>query len=931
MSRKILIVDDAPDTVQILTGWLQDGGYETVVVRDASDALSTAARIGPVLILIDVQMPNNDGILCARALRDNPATNSVPIILLAAKNPIAARALVLITGAVDYVTTPINLQELGDSMHRVLRTESPPAAEMQHRVEEVVTAALEMVPCNLAWLFVPGSESTVLESRAVASSQGSAGIQLLVDHLGGSADSFQVPAVEDRNPLASVITSRHAALNLAVENLSGKPGTRLLYRGLQALGLHYLNILPLQIGSRIAGVLLLGHETRRDLDASAWRVITTLTSQAALLIDYGCLAEHLGEQEEVARAEHTFLTTVLDTMGDGLVVIDESGQIEYVNNRLLRMADYTREELTNQRIETLFHPDDRRALVYSLLHERGSTMKFDQRLYTKSGEVIPVVLSRSSFARLDPAAGQQVLVLSDMTVQKNRETALERYSQQLQALNQAAEAISSSLSRQEVINEILNSAVNTVNAQGASVLLRSSEAPNILVFAAAVGPEADRIQGMQVPISEGVAGWVVREARSQLVEDASQDSRFYEGIDHSSGLTTRSLIAVPLIVAEQVVGVLEVINKQSGGFDHVDVELLESIAGTAAVAIENARLFEQTRRRLNDLGTLLDASAAVSSTLDFGSVLELIARRLLDALDVERCEITAWDRNTNILESLAEVVDAYWPSGRGPLTSLDERPIRKEVLDTRRYQVFGLSDPRCPVGEREDLVANGQQAVVLVPLVVNQIAVGLARIYNGLTEQLAETDIDHVQRIVRSWLLHVEKHPQVVWHEVKPLTDLCNLLQAVPGVMWVTIEAWLPDQNQLQRLRETGFALWIEQGGIQQNLDDFPTMKRVLSIAQPKVVERATLENDPREQASLAHAGGEVCLLAPLLIRGQPEGLVKLIVSETGRSFDAEQISLCQGIANVVGNAMERIFTGAWNAVPKHWKRPTPSLKAPIC
>lgn len=906
MSVKVLIVDDTPDTVQMLNVWLQGDGYETSIVANADEVVGAVTMQQPDIILIDAHLSGHDGIITARGLRSNPATNAIPIILLTSMNPTIARAQVMMAGAVDYVTKPINLRNLSQRLRSVLNDGGERKPDTLRLLHEVVYAALDMAPCDLAWLFVLETDGYVLESRAIACAGGTQGVQKLIEKLGVDIQSFQIPVVSNKNPLVDVVEKRHVVLNLAASELAAEPGSQLLFRGLEALDVRYLNLIPLHIGRRLVGVLLLGYGKKQEIDAAGWRVITTLSSQAATALEYDHVAGDLVEQEEMMKAEHAFLTTVLDTMGDALIVIGGNGEIEYVNNRLLRMTEYSREELTGQRVEMLFHPDDRQAFVYGLLHERGSTMKFDQRLYTRSGAVIHVLLSRSSFARVDPSAPQQVLVLSDLTVQKSREVALERYSQQLQALNQAAEAISSSLSPQDVIKEILNSAVNTVNAQGASVLLRSSDNPNVLVFAATVGPEADRIQGMVVPVDQGVAGWVVREAKSQLVSDTDVDERFYQAIDQSSGLTTQSLIAVPLIVTDQVIGVLEVINKLDGKFDHVDVDLMESIAGTAAVAIENARLFEQTRQRLNDLGTLLDASAAVSSTLDFGSVLELIARRLLDALQVERCQITAWDRGTNVLESLAEVADAYWPIGKGPSVSLADRPVRQQVLNTGRFRMMASGDTDCDPAERESLIQIGQKAVLFLPLVSRRKIVGLIQVYNGLVETgFTQTDVEHLQRIIRSWLLHLEKNPNLSWWEAKPLTDLCNLLQAVPGVMWVTVEMWVPGQDQLQRLRETGFALWIEQGGIQQSLDSYPTMKRVLSIAQPKVVERSSLDGDPLEQIFLADVGGRVSLLAPLLIRGQPEGLVRLIDSDPNRTFDAEQISLCQGIANVVGNAME--------------------------
>jgi GAF domain-containing protein len=92
-------------------------------------------------------------------------------------------------------------------------------------------------------------------------------------------------------------------------------------------------------------------------------------------------------------------------------------------------------------------------------------------------------------------------------------------------------------------------------------------------------------------------------------------------------------------------------------------------------------------------------------------------------------------------------------------------------------------------------------------------------------------------------------------------------------------------------------------------------MMRALSVGQPKVVCGTEHEIAPREQEFLARLGGQVLLMAPLMIRGNPEGLVLLVDSDRTRTFDAEQISLCQGIANVVGNAMENANpTRAWNA-----------------
>ncbi|MBN1965047.1 MAG: GAF domain-containing protein, partial [Anaerolineae bacterium] len=326
----------------------------------------------------------------------------------------------------------------------------------------------------------------------------------------------------------------------------------------------------------------------------------------------------------------------------------------------------------------------------------------------------------------------------------------------------------------------------------------------------------------------------------------------------------------------------------------------------AAIAIENARLFDQTRRRLNDLGTLLDASAAVSSTLDFGSILELIARRLLDALQVERCLIAAWDRASNIMESLAEVVDSYWPVGTGPESSLEQLRLRRAALVNGLPVLAHVRDRTADAADRLELQEAGHQALLSFPLRIDGEIVGLVSLYSSLPgHRFHDDDATQADRIAEAWANKMGHRAARAWRLEKSLTVLCDQLVVVPGVTWVSIEAWEHETDRIRRLREQGFALWTEQGGVRRNLADYHTMTRVLSIAQPKVVGHDDLDADPNEQQWLARTGGRVCLMAPLIIQGKPGGLVKLIESDARRAFNAEEISLCQGIANVVSNAME--------------------------
>jgi signal transduction histidine kinase len=99
-----------------------------------------------------------------------------------------------------------------------------------------------------------------------------------------------------------------------------------------------------------------------------------------------------------------------------------------------------------------------------------------------------------------------------------------------------------------------------------------------------------------MPADQGIAGWIFTHRQPVVVEDVSQDERFFKGIDESLGYHTSSLIGVPLMTKGEMIGVIEVLNKRSGEkFDEQDLDTLSALAGQAAIAIINARLYSQIR------------------------------------------------------------------------------------------------------------------------------------------------------------------------------------------------------------------------------------------------------------------------------------------------------------------------------------------------
>jgi signal transduction histidine kinase/GAF domain-containing protein len=158
-------------------------------------------------------------------------------------------------------------------------------------------------------------------------------------------------------------------------------------------------------------------------------------------------------------------------------------------------------------------------------------------------------------------------------------------------LNEASRTMTSSLDLEQILTTVMEKTALVLKTEAGSVLLLDEES-NELVFEAVVGPQAEEVKGLRVPLGQGIAGWVVREGQPLLVPDVREDPRFYSGIDGASGFVTRSVLAVPLKVKGRLIGVIEAVNKNAGDFSQTDVELLSSMSQSAAIAIENAQLYE---------------------------------------------------------------------------------------------------------------------------------------------------------------------------------------------------------------------------------------------------------------------------------------------------------------------------------------------------
>ena len=170
---------------------------------------------------------------------------------------------------------------------------------------------------------------------------------------------------------------------------------------------------------------------------------------------------------------------------------------------------------------------------------------------------------------------------------ETNEKRLERYKR----LIEISRDLASTLELDLLLNHIIEAARDITDAQEASILLYDLTAHQ-LYFQAATNMEP-MMRGIVVPM-DSIAGWIVNNRQAVRIGDVRTDSRYFKNVSQTLSFDTTTLMGVPLITKDKVIGVIEVLNKQSGEFNDTDEDLLTVLCAQAAIAIENTRLFQQS-------------------------------------------------------------------------------------------------------------------------------------------------------------------------------------------------------------------------------------------------------------------------------------------------------------------------------------------------
>ncbi len=157
---------------------------------------------------------------------------------------------------------------------------------------------------------------------------------------------------------------------------------------------------------------------------------------------------------------------------------------------------------------------------------------------------------------------------------------------------------------------------------------------------------------IRLKLHQGVTGMVAGTGKSILITDAYADPRFYRGVDEFTGYHTQQILCVPIKNRrEEILGVLELLNKRTGDFTPEDEEVLSLLAAQIGIAMANAQLYDGLRTSLDRLSRLMKIGAAISSELDLDALLRTISQTTSHLLQAERSTVFVVDSVKNELWS----------------------------------------------------------------------------------------------------------------------------------------------------------------------------------------------------------------------------------------------------------------------------------------
>lgn len=231
---------------------------------------------------------------------------------------------------------------------------------------------------------------------------------------------------------------------------------------------------------------------------------------------------------------------------------------------------------------------------------------------------------------------------------------------QLQAVRRIAASLSTSVKCDEIVKDALDISLDLARAKAGSIILYHSDKKK-LVFEYVVGDKADSLKGIAMEPDRGIAGNVFMTGDTSITDDVNKEAIHSKEMDEKTGFITTNMVTVPLKSPDcEPLGVMQILNKESGNFDENDINLIEIMGSEIAAAIKAAQLYEQARlativRFIGDISH--DVKNMITPAMTGAETLKMIIDDCYERFD-SSLEMDASDCES-LKSSMSELRDIY--------------------------------------------------------------------------------------------------------------------------------------------------------------------------------------------------------------------------------------------------------------------------------
>jgi GAF domain-containing protein/ActR/RegA family two-component response regulator len=505
------------------------------------------------------------------------------------------------------------------------------------------------------------------------------------------------------------------------------------------------------------------------------------------------------------------------------------------------------------------------------------------------------------------------------------------YAERLRAVDEVNRLVSSSLNPEEVLRILAGAVGQFFDAPYASIWIHDPVAGRVRRAATSGDPEIAAAFLEDLAVGQGGVGWVVEHREPIIWTDVTDDPRMLNTaamLRHGLHMFT----AYPITVGDRVLGAFAVNRRDPWAMTPQTASLMGSLASQAAIALENARLYSETTRRLAETRALLEIAEILNSTLDSRQLLKRVTRRIAQVCGVERCSLQLWDGD-RVIPLMAQFADGHKDLGMFARFMTDpsvprDVPAHARAISTRQPVIIedtALSDDI----PREWTATFGMRSYMVVPLIRQEQVIGVMNLDDcSRVTRFEPWQQDVAQAIAGQLALALENTRlyAAAQERLRETTTLLavgrilsqpgsteELMRRVCAEVARAFEADMIGAYLLDEAREelrpiAGYRVPPELLSIL--LQRPARLDRFSNLRETWLAGRATWSadglNDPRfDREWIAGLPPFSVLFAPTVAHGEPVGGLFLVWWRTGRAFAPAEIRLVEGVAAQVGLALE--------------------------